>query len=82
MLATVPGSIIDQWLKYYVAEPWDIPREFWPDVKRGKSNQIIHQNSPDRKPYKQPKKAQLSFFEGFIQRGRIIDVRGGKTPTA
>lgn len=81
MLATVPGSVIDRWMKYYLVEPWDIPREYWPDVKRNRPNPVTHQQSGTSK-YKQPKKDQLKFFEGFIQRGRIIDLRGGKTPTA
>lgn len=33
-LASLPARALDAWWAYYQLEPWDVPREHWPDVQR------------------------------------------------
>jgi hypothetical protein len=32
-LAAMPAGALDGWQAYYGLEPWDLPREHWPDVR-------------------------------------------------
>lgn len=33
-MSRMPARALDGWWAYYQLEPWDLPRECWPDVRK------------------------------------------------
>ncbi len=39
-LGSLPARSLDTWWTYYHLEPWDLPREHWPDVKKKRKRRV------------------------------------------